>query len=114
MESTHAFAEAKEAPFASVGRADDWRDGEVKDVKVHKKPMAVGRIGDKFFALNSICPHMGGPISCGKLIGKAILCPWHSWAFDVETGACPNGHRIETYHVKVEDGEVMVGWVKAR
>lgn len=109
---TQAFGEAHEAPFVSVGRADEWADGQVKDVRVHKKPMSVVRQGDHFFAVNSICPHMGGPMSCGKLVEGQLHCPWHDWAFDIKTGKSSNGHSLECYQIKVEDGEVKVGWVK--
>lgn len=112
QDKKHEFAEATNAAFVSVGNVDEWADGQIRDVKVHKKPMAVARVGDRFFALNSICPHMGGPISCGTIIGKAVMCPWHSWTFDVETGECPNGHGLETYEVRIENNEVKIGWVK--
>jgi len=111
---THAFADAQSAPFVSVGRVDDWADGQAREVKVHKKPMTVVRMGERFFAINSICPHMGGPMSCGKIEDGKIRCPWHDWAFDVETGISPNGHRLDRYDVVVEDGEVKIGWVTSQ
>ncbi len=109
---SHPFAEASSAPFVSVGRIDDWAPGQAREVKVHKKPMTVVRIADAFFAVNSICPHMGGPLSCGAVRDGHVTCPWHDWAFDVKTGKSPNGHQITCYETKVEDGQVWVGWVK--
>ncbi|MDO8618103.1 MAG: Rieske 2Fe-2S domain-containing protein [Candidatus Uhrbacteria bacterium] len=108
----HIYAEGRPDHFETVGRVDEWADGQIKEVKVHKKPMTVARIGDKFFAVNSICPHMGGPLSCGKMENGKIHCPWHGWAFDVETGHSPNGHHLDCYEIKVENGEVKIGWVK--
>lgn len=108
---SHPFAEARSAPFEVVGRVEEWADGQAREVKVHKKPMTVVRIGERFFALNSICPHMGGPMSCGTVSQGKIQCPWHDWAFDIETGRSPNGHCLTRYAVQVEDGEVKVGWV---
>jgi nitrite reductase (NADH) small subunit/3-phenylpropionate/trans-cinnamate dioxygenase ferredoxin subunit len=109
----HVYSEGHPGTFESVGKVVDWVDGSVREVKVHKKPMTVARIGDKFFAINSICPHMGGPLSCGKLEeGGKLHCPWHDWSFDVKTGKSPNGHRLDCYQVKVEDGHVKVGWIK--
>lgn len=97
--------------FVTIGLVSDWADGQVREIKVHKKPMAIGRRGETFFAVNTVCPHMGGPLSCGKLAEGKLHCPWHDWAFDVETGLCGNGHRIERYEILVQDGEVKVGWV---
>ncbi len=108
---THPFAETTSALYETVGRVQDWEDGQAREVKAHKKPMTVVRKGENFFALNSICPHMGGPLSCGIVQDGKLSCPWHGWMFDVESGACANGHRIETYDVIVENGEVKVGWV---
>lgn len=108
---SHPFAEARSAAYETVGNVGDWTDGQAREVKVHKKPMTVVRMGDRFFALNSICPHMGGPLSCGRVMEGKIHCPWHDWSFDVETGESANGHHLDRYQVKVEDGEVKIAWV---
>ncbi len=108
---SHPFGEAGPETRMTVGRVEDWQDGTARDVKVHKKPMSIVRQGEKFFAVNSVCPHMGGPISCGKVENGKIHCPWHDWAFDLETGISANGHRLDRYEVTVEDGEVKVGWI---
>ena len=108
---THPFAEEGPQHLVEVGRAEDWGEGQSKDVKVHKKPMTVARIGDRFFAVNSICPHMGGPLSCGNIAEGKVHCPWHDWSFDLATGESANGHRIDRYRVVVEDGVVKVGWI---
>ncbi len=110
---SHPFSEAREAPLEVVGRVEDWADGQAREVKVHKKPMTVVRAGEKFFALNSICPHMGGPLSCGRVLDGKIHCPWHAWSFDLATGKAANGHHIECYRVVVEDGLVKIGWVSS-
>ncbi len=110
---THQFSEKGPDTRMTIGRVEDWADGQARDVKVHKKPMTVVRQGEKFFAVNSICPHMGGPMSCGKVEDGCITCPWHDWKFSLETGKTPNGHRLDRYEVTVEDGEVKVGWIIA-
>ena len=40
-----------------------------------------------FFATDGTCPHRGGPLGEGDIIGDEIVCPWHFWSFDVTTGA---------------------------
>ena len=57
-----------------------------------------------------------GPLSEGKIEdGVRVECPWHQWRFDVATGksARGDGHTIAIYECKVEDGEVLIGDVKA-
>ena len=41
-----------------------------------------------FFATDNTCPHRGGPLAEGDVIGNEIVCPWHLWGFDVATGRC--------------------------
>src|SRR6185295_16615583 len=28
------------------------------------------------------CPHRGAPLSCGRIQGNRIACPYHGWEFD--------------------------------
>ena len=78
------------------------------------KPIALFHVNGHFghfYAINAICPHMGGPLQSGKLEGMVIFCPWHQWSFCIDTGEPdhPGGHRISTYQVKIENGSVWVG-----
>lgn len=107
----HPVSEEGSRNLVEVGRIEDWTDGSIKEIKVHKKPMSIARVGDRFFAVNSVCPHMGGPLSCGNVLEGKIQCPWHGWSFDLESGVSANGHHIDRYHVVVENGVVKVGWV---
>lgn len=43
---------------------------------------------NKIFALNNECPHMGGPLGEGEVENNELVCPWHQWRFNIETGAC--------------------------
>ena len=43
-------------------------------------------VGGKFYALDGICPHQGGPLGKGSLTGCIVTCPWHGFQFDVTTG----------------------------
>ncbi len=108
---THPFVEEGSRNLVEIGRVEEWADGQAREVKVHKKPMTVVRLGDRFFAVNSICPHMGGPLSCGTVEAGHLRCPWHGWTFDLATGMSPNGHHLDRYRVAVENGVVKVGWI---
>ena len=79
-----------------------------------EKPMAVFNVEGQYYAVNYVCPHMGGPIGEGSLKGTVVTCPWHGWTFDVRDGNADHegGHRISAYETKVEGEDVLVGWLK--
>jgi len=105
---------SKRPPFVKVAEVGDVPEGAVKHIIVHDKPMALCRVEGNFYAVNAVCPHMGGPLASGKLSGCVITCPWHGWTFDVRTGLPdhPGGHSVSAYEVRVEGNDVLVGWIK--
>lgn len=46
--------------------------------------------GDNFHAMDALCSHEGGPLDLGDIEefsgSKCIVCPWHSYEFDLTTG----------------------------
>jgi len=105
---------SKRPGFVKVATASEIPEGAVKHVIVHGKPMALCRAEGSFYAVNAVCPHMGGPLGSGKLEGCVLACPWHGWTFDVRTGLPdhPGGHSTAAYEVRVEGEDVLVGWLK--
>lgn len=89
--------------------------------------IAVFRTQTGYHAVANHCVHQGGPLCEGGLSGvtrldddrktlryhsekRAIVCPWHGWTFDIETGrniADPD-YSVPTYSVEIEDGMVFV------
>ncbi|MBZ5543012.1 MAG: Rieske 2Fe-2S domain-containing protein [Acidobacteriia bacterium] len=105
---------SKRPPFVRVASVSEIPEGTVKHVVVHDKPMALCRVEERFYAVNAVCPHMGGPLASGKLQGCIIACPWHGWTYDVRTGQPdhPGGHSVSAYEVRVEGDDVLVGWLQ--
>ncbi|XP_069101788.1 uncharacterized protein [Argopecten irradians] len=66
----------------------------------------------QFYAMEAWCGHMGGPLFEGDiedLNGRAhVMCPWHSYMFDLQTGKNNLGMKQEIFQVKVEEGIVYV------
>ena len=104
---------SKRPPLAKVATVNEIPEGMVKHIVVHDKPMALARVEGNYYAVNAVCPHMGGPLASGTLIGCILACPWHGWTFDVRTGLPdhPGGHSISAYEVRVEGDDVLVGWL---
>ncbi|HEX5412033.1 MAG TPA: Rieske 2Fe-2S domain-containing protein [Terriglobia bacterium] len=104
----------KRPPLIQVATVADLPEGAVRHIVIHDKPMALCKVEGQFFAVNAVCPHMGGPLASGRLNGCLLTCPWHGWTYDVRTGLPdhPGGHSISTYEVRVEGQDVLVGWLK--
>jgi nitrite reductase (NADH) small subunit/3-phenylpropionate/trans-cinnamate dioxygenase ferredoxin subunit len=105
----------KRERFVRVARVEEVPPGTGRLVMgPFEKPMALFNAGGAFYAVNYICPHMGGPLGEGKLEGCVVSCPWHGWTFDVRTGLPdhPGGHSVAAYEVEVRGDEVFVGWLK--
>jgi nitrite reductase (NADH) small subunit len=80
------------------------------------KVIAIFRTGnDEVFAVNDACPHKGGPLSQGIVLGDSVSCPLHGWCIDLKRGeACsPDSGTVERYDVCVENGVVKLGTMVA-
>ena len=73
-------------PFVKVATTEEIPEGSIRHVLVHDKPIALCNVEGHFYAVNAVCPHMGGPLASGRLAGCVVTCPWHGWTFDVRTG----------------------------
>lgn len=73
-------------------------------------PICLANVEGRLSAMGNVCPHRQGPLGGGWVEDGKVLCPWHAWAFDVETGVVdpPETGRVEVYPVKVEGGDVLV------
>jgi nitrite reductase (NADH) small subunit len=99
-----------EAQFRSVARVDEIPPGTIAAVQVDGEDIAVANVGGEFFATQGHCLHLQGPLGEGRLEGPVLSCPWHGWQYDVRTGEneFDRAIQLQTYAVKVEDGEVKV------
>jgi nitrite reductase/ring-hydroxylating ferredoxin subunit/uncharacterized membrane protein len=64
------------------------------------------------YALTETCPHLGGPLSEGKLVGDAIQCPWHMSELALEDGHVVNGPT--TYPARCFDVRIRGGYIEVR
>lgn len=97
--------------FVKVAVVQDVPPGKAKQVKVGNKTLAVFNVNGTFYAIDDTCPHRGAPLSEGELEGHEVVCPWHSAAFDVTTGAhlCPPARSdVACYKVQVVGDEVQI------
>ncbi len=95
-------------PFCTV---DEIPIGQGRPFVVGDRRVAVfrSRTG-KFFATDDRCPHKGGPLADGVLVGDQIVCPLHAFRFRGDSGECdqPGVCAVQTYPVEVSGNDVVV------
>ncbi len=84
--------------------------GGVMEAEIKGVTVCLANVDGKLSALDNWCPHRRGPLGQGWVEGNAVVCPWHSWAFNVETGVAepPERAKVDVFSVKTEGGEVLV------
>lgn len=64
---------------------------------------------DGLFALLDRCPHKGGPLSQGIVLGNRVACPLHNWTIGCDgQAAAPDEGCTPSFRLKVEDGQVYL------
>ena len=96
--------------FVRAAAVGEIPAGEIREVKVGEKAVALANVEGKYYAISNECLHRGGPLGEGTLAGKVVTCPWHMWEFDVTTGkACLNPEAgVATYPVEIRGDVVFV------
>ena len=96
--------------FIELAGATELPVGRIKRFTIDGRDIALSHTSGGFFATDNVCPHRGGPLSAGDLIGNEIICPWHLWGFDAATGICTGNSsiRISTHEVKLDDDRLLV------
>jgi nitrite reductase/ring-hydroxylating ferredoxin subunit len=99
------------AGFRRVAGINDVPDGKRIVVEVDNKRIAVFNVKGIFYAIDSTCPHRGGPLGEGSLHGTRVNCPWHGSQFDVTSGHVlgpPAFTDIKSYPTRVEESSIWV------
>jgi len=89
-----------------LGQLSGIPPGEGRSVEVFGRRIAVFHTrGGAVFAVQAECPHRGGPLADGLVGGTTLICPLHSWKFDLTTGNALFGDcGIKTFPVRVDEG----------
>jgi nitrite reductase (NADH) small subunit len=117
-------------PELFVARAADLKEGQRKILDHGVSAIGVLRANGKVHAFLNECPHQGGPACEGLMIHSLeedlgpdktyrgmkytdelhLVCPWHGWEFNIETGRCAGDgkHALRRYPVIERNDEIYV------
>ena len=85
--------------------------GEGRTFSAGGEKVAVFRTrAGELFATQAECPHRGGPLADGLVGGTTLICPLHSWKFDLTSGQALMGVcGLRTFPVHAdEDGQIVL------
>lgn len=96
--------------FVKVASTGEIREGTGKPVEVAGKVIALFNVHGKYYAIDNICKHRGGPLGEGMLDDNIVTCPWHGWQYDVTTGKSLFNPSVmmNTYPVEVDGSDIKV------
>jgi nitrite reductase (NADH) small subunit len=99
-----------EGQACTAGRLDRIPLGEGRKVRVAGVEIAIFRTrSGEVFAVQAECPHLGGPLADGLVLGDRVACPLHGYTFDLPSGgsvknSCP---ALKTFPVEVDAAGVI-------
>ena len=99
-----------QSQFVSVAKNDEIVEGKPKAVRVQGRSVALFRHNGQLYATDNQCPHMGYPLTRGRVRNGVLTCDWHGWSYDMRGGGCFTGgcDDLDTYPVEVRDDEVYI------
>ena len=84
--------------------------GSVMEVEAEGVAICLANVNGRLAALDNWCPHRRGPLGQGWVDGESVVCPWHSWTFNVKTGVAehPVHDRVAVFPVRVDGPDVLI------
>jgi len=74
--------------------------------EIEEKKICIGRFKDVLFAFAYRCPHAGAPLADGFIDASGnIVCPFHSYRYDLKNGRNTSGEGYYLKHWPVETRE---------
>jgi nitrite reductase/ring-hydroxylating ferredoxin subunit len=115
-----------------IGPVSEFPDGERRIVQAGVRSIGVFRVGERFYGIRNRCPHQGGPLCRGHVLGDAvaeqpgqatinsdplrIACPWHGWEYDLESGQSfmgPSAAGVRSYGVGTAAGGALLAEIES-
>jgi nitrite reductase/ring-hydroxylating ferredoxin subunit len=88
----------------------DVAPGTCSVVHLDGHTVAIVRDGERVFAVDNRCPHMGFPLSRGSICDGILTCHWHHARFDLQTGGTFDqwADDVRAFPTEIRDGFIWV------
>jgi glycine betaine catabolism B len=97
--------------FKKTLKVNEVQSGQMKAVEFENETVCIVNVSGKFYAINNVCTHEGGPLAEGNLNEFEVECPWHGARFDVRTGEVkspPAESPVSTYEIKIDRDDIWI------
>ena len=84
--------------------------GEGRTFEIGGERIAVFKTrAGQVFAVQANCPHKNAPLADGLVGGTTLICPLHSWKFDLASGEPMMGScALRTYPARVDEEQKII------
>lgn len=97
--------------WVTIGTMSDIPQNGARLVKTQFGDIGIFRTGDdQIFAIEDMCPHLGGSLSQGIVHGKHVTCPLHNWVISLASGEATGADegKVVTIPVRIEDDKITI------
>lgn len=114
-----------------VGLVSEFEGNKCRIVREGELEIGVYRRGDAYYAYENLCVHQGGPACEGvtmhqveeilrpdktyaghrfNMAEEHIVCPWHSYEYDMKTGECipDRSMKLRKFEVTTQGEQIYV------
>ena len=115
--------------YIPICASGDVPEGGRLTIDIDQRTIGVFRVKNKVYAYENTCPHQGGPVCQGAILPRVverltsdqesagfefhegdlhIVCPWHGFEFNIETGCHPGKPDVRLSSVAVKEIEGQI------
>ncbi len=100
----------KDNTFVRVAGLEELRDRGSITVHPKGKPVVLFLYGERVYAVDNRCPHMGFPLDRGSVEEGILTCHWHHARFDLASGGAFDlwADDIDAFPVEIRHGDIYV------
>jgi toluene monooxygenase system ferredoxin subunit len=98
------------ARWVCAATLDDLWEGELLAITLEDEDVVLCNVNGVVVAFSDCCPHLGNPLSKGRLEAHVLVCSAHEWEFDVRDGrgVNPATSCLSAYPVRLEGDRILV------
>ncbi len=101
---------AGSSSFVRAAALSDFEKNGCISAQVNGHTLALFQYGERIYAVDNRCPHMGFPLSKGRISDGILTCYWHYARFDLATGGAFDqfADDVPAFPVEIRGDEVWV------